>query len=244
MQSRDFIVHALSASPSNVLSPSPSFPLSQVHFVDIKHESALPRECSASLDLGSSLPPRYRRQWNNQRLSTALSRNDIRTPSYHPTQETKAIEVIDLTEDTDAQDDIIPLVQHLDNEMDIYDDSNSESNRESSVEMIPLLSKSTQFDVSAMPLDLEHLNASARGVITSVHTSRNQVKHDHVNPRRNRLASSGRSVRHTSEGVHVVPIPKSAYNTARRILIPESLKLPLVTVSMRADVQFFHQINK
>ena len=221
-----------------------NFPLSPARRVDIHHESGQ----SASLDFQSaSLPPRYRRQWNNQRLSTVVPRNDIRTPSHHPTpQETNTIEVIDLTEDTDTEDDNIPLVQQLDNEGDIDDDSNSDSdsNGESSVEMIPLLSQPTQFNVSAMPLDLEHLNASARGVMNTVHTTRNEIKQDHANPRRNRLASSESCARHTSEGVHVVPIPKAAYNTARRILIPESLKLPLVTVSMRADVQFFHQINR
>lgn len=45
-------------------------------------------------------------------------------------------------------------------------------------------------------------------------------------------------------GIHVVDVPKSAYNRARRVLVPNPDKLPLVTVSMRADLQFFHRTKR
>ena len=45
-------------------------------------------------------------------------------------------------------------------------------------------------------------------------------------------------------GIHVVDVPKSAYNQARRVLVPNPDKLPLVTVSMRADLQFFHRTKR
>ena len=47
-----------------------------------------------------------------------------------------------------------------------------------------------------------------------------------------------------ASGVQFVAVPKAAYNQARRILVPESATLPLVTVSMRADLQFFDRTNR
>lgn len=42
-------------------------------------------------------------------------------------------------------------------------------------------------------------------------------------------------------GIHVVAIPKSPHNSARRVLLPQTTDLPITTVSMRADIQFFHR---
>ncbi len=36
-------------------------------------------------------------------------------------------------------------------------------------------------------------------------------------------------------------LPRAPHNRARRVLIPVSADLPIVTVSMRADIQFFHR---
>ena len=190
------------------------------------------KRCRLDLHIESgpaSLPPRYRRQWNKQREHTAIPRHGTRTSSPKPPSP---------RESTDVR-----ALAGLDTyKGEIYEDSNSESDTESddsSLKMTPLVSKTTESNVSAA-VDLEHLNATARGIVNNVDASKRETNH----PPRRRLVLTEGSVRRAVGGVHVVDIPKSAYNTARRVLMSEALELPLVTVSMRADLQFFHQENR
>ena len=192
--------------------------------LDLHIESGLPHEPNRLnvFELGpASLPPRYRRQWNKQSEYTAIPRHP---PSPREPTDVKALAGLDTYNG------------------EIYEDSNSESDTESddsSLTMTPLVSKLTESNVSAA-VDLEHLNAAARGIVNNVDASKRETNH----PPRRRLVLTEGSARHAVGGVHVVDIPKSAYNTARRVLVPEALELPLVTVSMRADLQFFHQENR
>ncbi|KAH9482867.1 hypothetical protein JR316_0004967 [Psilocybe cubensis] len=41
--------------------------------------------------------------------------------------------------------------------------------------------------------------------------------------------------------IYTVNVPKAPFNRARRILISEDTELPIATVSMRADIQFFNR---
>jgi hypothetical protein len=148
-----------------------------------------------------------------------------------------------LTQDTDTEVDCV--AERLDSDdTGICEDSDSGSDSENNdppPEPVPFVPAPTEPDVSAMPLDLEHLNASARGVMDTVHASQREIR---ANPHRSRLPARKEASRHIPDGAHVVSIPKAAYNTARRVLVSESLELPLVTVSMRADIQFFHRKNR
>lgn len=47
-----------------------------------------------------------------------------------------------------------------------------------------------------------------------------------------------------SSGIVVTPLPVAAYSKARRILLPSNRDCPLLTVSMRADINFFSQATK
>lgn len=41
--------------------------------------------------------------------------------------------------------------------------------------------------------------------------------------------------------IQIVHLPRAAHNRARRVLLPNNSSLPIMTVSMRADFQFFHR---
>ncbi|KAF9057757.1 hypothetical protein BJ165DRAFT_1521108 [Panaeolus papilionaceus] len=41
-----------------------------------------------------------------------------------------------------------------------------------------------------------------------------------------------------------IKLPQTPYNKARRILLPSDLKLPILTVSMRADIHFFDRLQR
>ena len=41
--------------------------------------------------------------------------------------------------------------------------------------------------------------------------------------------------------IQIVKLPQAAHNKARRVLLPNNKSLPIMTVSMRADFQFFHR---
>ena len=173
-----------------------------------------------------SLPPRFRRQWNKQRES-----NNTRAVSPNPPI------LRDSIDETNINNNGIRASAGLDT--DSNSESDSESDNSSLIETIPLISRPSvsESNISTISVDLEHLNATARGVVDGVHASEREIRRPH----RHRLVMTEGSVRHPIEGVTRVQIPKTAYNTARRVLVPESLELPLVTVSMRADLQFFHR---
>jgi hypothetical protein len=237
-----------SEADSGFLSQSSTFPTPATHLVDdhetglLAHERAYYSDVHTTLESGAgSLPPRYRKQWNKQR---ELPRNDIRTLTLpNPSGPEAQPNVIDLTQDTDTEVDCV--AERLDSDdTGICEDSDSGSDSENNdppPEPVPFVPAPTEPDVSAMPLDLEHLNASARGVMDTVHASQREIR---ANPHRSRLPARKEATRHIPNGAHVVSIPKAAYNTARRVLVSESLELPLVTVSMRADIQFFHRTNR
>lgn len=42
----------------------------------------------------------------------------------------------------------------------------------------------------------------------------------------------------------LVRLPESAHNKARRVLLPKGLNQPIITVSMRADIHFFHRSQR
>ncbi|KAF9483990.1 hypothetical protein BDN70DRAFT_216157 [Pholiota conissans] len=44
--------------------------------------------------------------------------------------------------------------------------------------------------------------------------------------------------------LHVVKLPPAAHNRARRVLLLRNHALPMMTISMRADVQFFHRTER
>lgn len=233
------------ACPSSFVACLPNPPKSpfSTHRVDRHddHDGNYYKVCTA-LDEGPAfLPPRYRKQWNKRMEFTPRNDNTI---CDLPPPEGKATDVIDLTGDTDEEsNDLVP--EHRDTDKTEYSNSEADSESEdSSHEMIPVVPRPAEFDISAVPVDLEHLNTTARGVMNDVRASKREIVQDRVNLPRTRLPLSKGSVHRPPEGVHVVAIPKSAWNTARRILVPESLELPVVTVSMRADLQFFHRANK
>jgi len=190
------------------------------------------------VELGPShLPPRYRKQWNKQKKPYNTMELSPNSPILR--------EAIDVVDETNTDNNGMASAGLDTDKREIYEtDSNSESDSESDdsslIETIPLMSRPSETNVSTITVDLEHLNATARGVMNGVHASKHEIKRPH----RRRLVMKGGSVRHPLEGVTQVQIPKSAYNTARRVLVPESLELPLVTVSMRADLQFFHRQNR
>jgi len=182
-------------------------------------------------------------------------------------------EVIDLTADSESDDDGPPAVvvsngdphkgpTELSDEDD--SDSDTEGDRSSS---IPIPSP-TGFHLNALEegigedrtlgeyvleqsssslgaVDLSSLNSSVRELQYRYQPRQNfktQTRH-HSSPIRE-PSSRGKLLSKKPAGVQVVAIPKAAYNQARRILVPISAGLPLVAVSMRADLQFFDRKNR
>jgi hypothetical protein len=161
---------------------------------------------------------------------------------------------IDLSDEPDAGKHEAPSVDHCDNykglNKAIYEEDDcdlSSPERSPSNSPIPLADVSEQV-ASQVPSDIEvsYLDCPARELPHCSNASgqigrvRNRTQPSSFQQSPHRLP-----VRQVAQpGIHVVDIPKSAYNQARRVLVPNSDKLPLVTVSMRADLQFFHRTKR
>ncbi len=165
----------------------------------------------------------------------------------------KEIDVSDLAREPDARKHEALSVDHCDiykglNKA-IYEEDDcdlSSPERSPSNSPVPPTDVSEQF-ASDVPSDIElsYLDCPAREL---PHCSNASGQLGRV---RNRTQPSSFQQSHrlpihqvAQPGIHVVDVPKSAYNQARRVLVPNPDKLPLVTVSMRADLQFFHRTKR
>ncbi|KAF9535086.1 hypothetical protein CPB83DRAFT_228172 [Crepidotus variabilis] len=188
--------------------------------------------------------------------------SDLEICGAHP-------EIIDLTVDDDELPAPLSLRKELYNpyeglDPEIYDDPmESDSDNDSDEGATPSRALSLPLTNPSNSTDETHHNSLDRyglGLLNATARDMNQTVSKSSKPRTSPLSrkqgaqSEGRSLlRHRfnelaqdldKSGITIVPIPKSAYNHPRRVLISESAEAPLMTVSMRGDLQFFHRTQR
>ena len=178
--------------------------------------------------------------------------------------------VIDLTQDSESDDLVAPIVigsncgphRGPPNESSDEDDSDSDTDDDQSSSILIPSSTNSHANVleetkdrtleeyiiqqppgSLGAFELSSLNSS---VLQLQHPSRHQPRKNSKTQTHPRSSSIRRKLagQTLAPGVQVVAVPKAAYNQARRILVPDSAGLPLLTVSMRADLQFYDRTNR
>lgn len=204
-----------------------------------------------------------------QYRATCLFAEPSTTEPKGTTSLTPKKEVIDLTIIDDAR---IFFVERSDGRFspqkscsgDLTEDTNDDSMSESSYSEISVRSAAKETRLSDTRLSQNHLeNASINAHLTKTF----ELPRDGLNAntavggRRRSSASTGEAqqavspvlsstidpvtdTRTDGSYVQVVKLPPAAHNRARRVLLPHNRELPIMTISMKADVQFFNRIER